>query len=171
MPRLQKLFFDLMIEESSAAQCSRSASVELAYLRQLTVHNKCLNVMDLLPMITYPSTGVLQFGHVTRKKLVSIIIATLLPVSSLDFAQNLTRLRILPDPTFHSENIAKSSLYYLELLDNTGAKRLSFTIACGKGGLRTAASQTEVTETLVEFFSSVAGGELVSNVRELWVHN
>ena len=169
MPRLQKLFFDLMIEESSAAQCSRSASVELAYLRQLTVHNKCSNVMDLLPMITHPSTGIPQFDYMTRKELVSI--ATLLPASTPDFAQNLTRLRILPDPTFHSENIAKSSLYYLELLDNTGAKRLSFTIACGKGGLRTAASQTEVTETLVEFFSSVAGGELVSNVRELWVHN
>ena len=160
-----------MIEESSAAQCSRSANVELAHLRQLTVHNKCSNVMDLLPMITHPSTGIPQFDYMTRKELVSI--ATLLPASTPDFAQNLTRLRILPDPAFHSEeDIAKSTnLYHLELLDNTGAKKLGFAIAYEAGGLRTAASRTEVTETLVEFFSSVAGGELVSNVRELWVHN
>ena len=172
MPRLQTLFFALGLEEGSAAQRGQDTIfrrvVELPHLRQLTAHNNCSDVVELLPKLRFPSACAIQFNYTTREELVSV--ATALSAPMPDFAQNLTRLRILPDPMLNGDEDAETSLYHLELLDDAGATRLSLGVY-EESGLWTADARTAVTDTLVEFFSSPAGAKLGSNIRELWVHN
>ncbi|KAI1786852.1 hypothetical protein LXA43DRAFT_1098801 [Ganoderma leucocontextum] len=167
MPRLEMLYFCLGIEEGSAAHCGRDATVKLPYLRQLTAHRNASDVVQLLSMIKSPSPCVVQFKYTTREELVSIAGVLYTP----DFSQNLTRLRILPDPIFNNgDDGSDTSLYFLELLNDTGTRRLSLGIY-EESGLWTADDRTRVTDTLVELFSSLAGAKLVSNIKELWVHN
>ncbi|KAM5540883.1 hypothetical protein V8D89_005527 [Ganoderma adspersum] len=149
MPNLQTLIFALTLEEGSAAQCARDAIVELPHLRQFTTHDNPSNIDEQ-----------------GENNLFSI--ASLLHTQ--DFAQDLTRLRIIPHPENYDDDEGEAVLYFLELLNEAGTSGLSLGIYEAYSTLWTAQDRTGVTDTLVDFLSSSVGAKLVSNVRELWVH-
>lgn len=169
MPNLQTLIFALNVEEGSAAQCPRDAILELPHLLQFTAHNNLFSVCDviqLLPRMKFPSICLVHIDEHEENNLFSI--ARLLYMQ--DFAQNLTRLRIMPHPTHYDDDEGEAVMYFLELLNEAGTSGLSLGIYDASNGLWTPEDRTGVTDTLADFLSSSVGVRLVSNVRELWVH-
>ncbi|KAI1786850.1 hypothetical protein LXA43DRAFT_749193 [Ganoderma leucocontextum] len=172
MPTLQVISLSIEIEEGSTAKNGREsdAIVEPTHLRQFTLKDSPpFTVGALLPMIKFPSTCLVQLVDEQRlEDLVSIVGL----LYAQDFAQNLTRLRILPDAAYNDgDEDNDTSLYLLELLNDAGTSGLSLGIYEPYSGLWTAYDRARVTDTLVEFLSSLAGAKLVSNIKELWVHN
>ncbi|KAM5540885.1 hypothetical protein V8D89_005529 [Ganoderma adspersum] len=165
MPRLQIAILDIEIGECDG---DSGVIVQLPHLRQLELKDIApLSTTALLPMIKFPSACFVQISKQMSKTLVSIVSL----LYTQNFAQNLTRLRIMPNRAYNKgDEDQEDNLYFLEFLNDAGTSGVSIGIYEPYSGLWTADDRGRVTDTLVDFLSSSVGAELVSNVRELWVH-
>lgn len=169
MPRLQVVILTVNITKSGTMEWHRSSDmiVKLPHLRRFALKD-CSTAGALLSTIEIPSTCLIQIDKQKPRNLTSI--ASLLYTQ--DSLPNLTRLRILPDPTYNNgDEDNDTSHYFLDLLDDSGTSGFSLGIYEDYSGLWTAADRDRVTDILVEFLSSPSGTKLVSSVTELWVHN
>ncbi|PIL35186.1 hypothetical protein GSI_02976 [Ganoderma sinense ZZ0214-1] len=170
MPMLQTANLDIEIEKGSIAQChgDSDAIVQLPQLHQLVLKDSApCSITGLLPMIKFASTCLVHIDQQMGDDLVSIAGS----LYTRDFAQNLTRLRIIPNHVYNDgDEDNQINLYYLEVFDDTGTSGLRLGIREMHSGLWTAYDRNRVTDTLADFLSSSVGAQLVSNVRKLWVH-
>ena len=165
MPRLQVAILDIVIGESKGGS---GAIVQLPHLRQLELKDIApFSTTALLPMINLPSICFVKISKQLNKNLVSIVSL----LYRQKFAQNLTRLRIIPNHAYNKgDEDQEENLYFLEFLNDAGTSGVSLGIFQSYSGLWTADDRGRVSDELVDFLFSSVGAELVSNVRELWVH-